>query len=96
MRHFQYFVISLCFGLSIAELLGPEARKEEEKNENEDEESSGGLDNAAKMYPEYTKALADAVNKEIISLQEYADAIRDLKDPKDENNKGISIVYLDK
>ncbi|CAH0756604.1 unnamed protein product [Diatraea saccharalis] len=86
MRRYIFFVLCLCIGLSIAELLGPETQKESKKSEDEDE-SSVTVDTESKVDPEYFKALTDAVNKDIITLQEFADAMRDIKGQKDDENK---------
>lgn len=70
MKRLELFVLVLCFSLSLAELLGPEAKKETgEDDEDNLEVVKGKEDN------DYIKELTDAVNKEFITLQEYADAI---------------------
>lgn len=74
MKRFKVFVLSLCIGLSVAELLGPDMKKEVEKAEEDD--TNEILDTSAKVDPEYISELTDALNKEIITLQEYADALR--------------------
>lgn len=82
-----------CVALSVAELLGPETKKEIEKNDDEDE-TPGSLDSSpSKVDPEYIKELTDAVNKEIVTLQEYADALRKTKGVADEEpNRGRYLI----
>ncbi|CAH0400630.1 unnamed protein product [Chilo suppressalis] len=95
MRRYTFLVLCFCIGLSIGELLGPETRKETEKNEEEDE-SSAALDAESKVDPEYFKALTEAVNKDIITLQEFANAMREVKGEKEEeNNKENNLDQVD-
>ncbi|KAJ0173468.1 hypothetical protein K1T71_010617 [Dendrolimus kikuchii] len=70
MRRLELFVFYLCFVLSVGELLGPDYKKETEDEEDEGLETVKG-----KEDNDYIKELTDAVNKEMITLQEYADAI---------------------
>lgn len=87
MKKLELLVFSLCFVLCLGELSGPDYKKE---TEDEDEE---GLETVkGKEDNDYIKELTDAVNKEIITLQEYADAInkrnKNQRKEDDLENKG--------
>lgn len=94
MKRLELYILYLCVVLTAGELLGPDARKKSEKNDEEDEVSEDS------KYPtvdaDYFKELKDAMNKEIVTLQEYADALRNSKDvPKDEeSNKGTVLLII--
>ncbi|XP_026332861.1 protein sel-1 homolog 1 [Hyposmocoma kahamanoa] len=79
MNRLELYVLCVCLVLSTAELLGPESRKDAEKQS--EEEDSETLDTNPQLDPDYVKDLTDAVNKEIITLQEYADAIKKYNRP---------------
>ncbi|XP_075983312.1 HMG-coA reductase degradation 3 [Anticarsia gemmatalis] len=85
MSRIELYMLCLCVILTTAELLGPDARKKTEKTEDEDESNS--LDTkSSSPEADYLKELTEAMNKEIVTLQEYADALRNSKDiPKDED-----------
>lgn len=81
-------VLCVCVVLSRSELLGPDAKKKSEKSSDTEVEESEPLDTEAKVDPEYIKELTEAVNKEIVTLQEYADVIRKTKAMTQEETKG--------
>ncbi|XP_026743235.1 protein sel-1 homolog 1 isoform X1 [Trichoplusia ni] len=84
MKRFQLYILCLCVILSSAELLGPEARKKTEKDE-EEEPAEGTDSKYDRVSAEYFKELKDAMNREIVNLQEYTEALRSSKDvPKEE------------
>lgn len=98
MKRFQLYILCLCVILSSAELLGPEARKKTEKDE-EEEPAESTDSKYDRVSAEYFKELKDAMNREIVNLQEYTEALRSSKDvPKEEEiNKGkvtIGFFYL--
>lgn len=88
-------MVLLYVALSAAELLGPDMKKEAEKTDDENEISEA-LNTNPKADSEYIKELTDAVNKEIVTLQEYADALKKSKEHKDdkEPNKGSTFYLL--
>ncbi|XP_028168679.1 protein sel-1 homolog 1 isoform X1 [Ostrinia furnacalis] len=91
MKRLELLALCLCVTLSAAELLGPETKKE-----TEEEDASDSLDTGAKVDSEYIKELTDAVNKEISTLQEYADAIKKSQEGKDEEpNKDIQLDQME-
>lgn len=89
MKRFEVLVLCLCVTLSFSELLGPEVHEGSDKNKDEDD-SSETLDNKPRVDEEYIKELTDAVNKEIMTLQEYADVMKSsTSESQDEDsNKG--------
>lgn len=85
MNRYKLFVFVLCFSLTTTDPVGPESRRDSEKNE-EDDVSSEVEETKGKPDSEYIKELTDAMNKEILTLQEYADAMKS-QSSKDETNK---------
>ncbi|XP_049878129.1 protein sel-1 homolog 1 isoform X2 [Pectinophora gossypiella] len=79
MNRWGILVLLLCAVLSAAELLGPDARKDAEKGSEDEDEASEVIDTNTRVDPEYLKELTDAVKKEILTLQEYAEAIKKTK-----------------
>lgn len=91
MKGLEVYVLCLCIFVAAAELVGPEGEKKDVKDKVVGEEESvedADTDPAAEQ--DYVKQLTDAVNKEIVTLHEYAEAIRKNKElPKeDEMNNG--------
>lgn len=80
MNRLELYVLCVCLVLSTAELLGPESRKEAEKQSEDDDSET--LDTNPQVDSDYIKDLTNAVNKEIITLQEYADAMKKNKQPR--------------
>lgn len=89
MDRYKLLVLVLCFSLTTTDPVGPESRKDSEKNE-EDDVSSEVEETKGKPDSEYIKELTDAMNKEILTLQEYADAMKS-QSSKDETNKGLEV-----
>ncbi|XP_052756362.1 protein sel-1 homolog 1 isoform X2 [Galleria mellonella] len=89
-------ILWMCVCLVACELLGPESRKESEKSEDEDDIVES-LDTNAQGDSDYMKQLTEAVNKEILTLQEYAEAFKKTKiEPKDEdNNKDSQLEQME-
>ncbi|XP_037293974.1 protein sel-1 homolog 1 isoform X2 [Manduca sexta] len=85
MNRFEILVLCLCVALSVSELLGPETRKDSEDSEDEDDLES--LDSTTRVDAEYIKELTDAVNKEIMTLKEYADVMKTKELPKEDEDK---------
>lgn len=101
MKRLELYVLYLCVVLSAGELLGPDSRKKREKTDEEDDVNEGNDGSETKYTGQWNsvdaddfKELKDAMNKEIVTLQEYAEALRNTKDvPKDEDsNKGILVI----
>ena len=94
MKRFELYVLYLCVVLSAGELLGPDTRKKSEKNEEEEEVSEDSK--FSNVDADYFKELKDAMNKEIVTLQEYADALRNTKDvlKDEETNKGAVFMII--
>lgn len=89
MTRLELYILCLCVVLSASELLGPEARKKSEKNDEDEEGSESSDTKYNSVDADYFKELKDAMKKEEIVLQEYADALRNARDiPKDEDHKG--------
>lgn len=97
MNCLQLSILCLCVVFISAELLGPESRKKSDNND-EEEEVVERLDSKSNTVDaDYLKELTEAMNKEIVTLQEYADALRSSKDvmPKDDENKGtVDVIML--
>lgn len=91
MKGLEVYVLCLCIFVATAELLGPDGPKKDAKDKVAgEEESVEDADTDPSAEQDYVKQLTDAVNKEIVTLHEYAEAIRKSKElPKeDEINKG--------
>ncbi|XP_061721372.1 protein sel-1 homolog 1 [Cydia pomonella] len=71
MRGIKVFLICLCIIVSAAELLGPESKKKDDKDKEEVEE-----DRAEPESLDFEQDYMKGLNKEIITLHEYAEAIR--------------------
>lgn len=95
MKRLELYLLFLCVVISAGELLGPDSRKKTETND-EEEEGNEGLDTKYNTVDsDYFKELKDAMNKEIVTLQEYADALRNTKDvPKDEESNKGKVVFI--
>ncbi|KAM3959331.1 HMG-coA reductase degradation 3 [Aphomia sociella] len=79
-------LLLLCVCLVTCELLGPETRKDNQKSDDEDDIVET-LDTNSQTDTDYIKHLTEAVNKEILTLQEYAEVIKKSKsDAKDEDS----------
>ncbi|KAJ2938511.1 hypothetical protein O0L34_g13007 [Tuta absoluta] len=76
MSRWDIYVLCLCAVLCAGELLGPDSKKDPEKSSEDDEEILDTIDTNAQVNPEYLKQLTEAVNKEMLNLQEYADAVK--------------------
>ncbi|XP_050354285.1 protein sel-1 homolog 1 isoform X2 [Nymphalis io] len=75
MNHLKVYILWLCFVLSAATALGPESNKKGEDSSDDDEKSLENLESEAINDPEYYNELTEAINKQIMSMQEYADAV---------------------
>ncbi|KAI8427300.1 hypothetical protein MSG28_001887 [Choristoneura fumiferana] len=86
MKGLEVYVLCLCIFVATAELLGPEGQKKDVKDKVADEEESvEDADTDTTAEQDYVKQLTDAVNKEIVTLHEYAEAIRKSKElPKED------------
>lgn len=88
MPRFEVFILCICVVLSTSELIGPDSRKEKEKNN--EEEDAQEVDDKNKVDPKYLKELEEAVNQELseamneelLTFKDYADALRSTKDMK--------------
>lgn len=95
MGRLDFLVIWMCVAIAVGELLGPESRKNDEEDPKEmqdDEEEIIQRINrdVGQTDIEYAQHLTEAVRKEIVSLKEYAEAMKKLREPKEnEENKGI-------
>lgn len=92
MNRLELYVLCVCLVLSTAELLGPESRNDAEKRSDDDDSETP--DTNAQVDSDYIKDLTDAVNKEIITLQEYADAIKKHKHPNKGDNVNFSFFQI--
>ncbi|XP_050551633.1 protein sel-1 homolog 1 isoform X1 [Spodoptera frugiperda] len=96
MTRLELYILCLCVVLSASELLGPEARKKSEKNDEDEEGSEGSDTKYNSVDADYFKELKDAMKKEEIVLQEYADALRNARDiPKDEDHKETHLDQME-
>nr|XP_026498940.1 protein sel-1 homolog 1 isoform X1 [Vanessa tameamea]XP_026498941.1 protein sel-1 homolog 1 isoform X1 [Vanessa tameamea] len=75
MDHLKVYILWLCFVLSAATALGPESNKKAEDSSDDDEKSLENLESETLNDPEYYNELTEAINKQIMSMQEYADAV---------------------
>lgn len=94
MTRLNWSVIYFCVALSMAELLGPESRKDKEKISDDDSGNSVKLDPNSKVSTEFIEKLTDAVQKEMEAPQNAADITKnnldknkESEDSKEENFK---------
>lgn len=98
MQRFRVFILCLCVISTASELVGPESRKEKEKNNKEEDVQE--VENKNKLNPEYLKELEEAVNQELseamnkeqLTFKEYSDAVRSTKDMKGLFRSGIVFI----
>lgn len=98
MEHLKLYILWLCFVLSAAKLLGPEDQKKSEDSEDE-ENPLNNLVLEGQADPEYYAELTEAINKQIKSMQDQADAVKKSTDnnkEEEDDSKGIfyNIIYV--
>ncbi|XP_023950044.2 protein sel-1 homolog 1 isoform X2 [Bicyclus anynana] len=77
MDNLRLYIVWLCFVLSAAELLGPEARKK--NSEDDDDNSLEELKEEGKIDPDLLNEISEAMNlefKQMREMREYNEAIR--------------------
>ncbi|CAH2044650.1 unnamed protein product, partial [Iphiclides podalirius] len=84
MSRLYWFVFYLCVAFSTGELLGPESRKVKGQFDDDESDSLEKSDPNAKVGVEYLKKLSDAVQKELATLQNAAEALKDRIDKNEE------------
>lgn len=96
MNRLEFYILCLCIILTTAELLGPDVHKKSDKNEDE-EETTEDTHTEGSPEADYLKELTAAMSKEIVTLQEYAEALRQSNEaPKDEDiNKDSHLDHME-
>ncbi|XP_060805146.1 protein sel-1 homolog 1 isoform X2 [Amyelois transitella] len=101
MGRLELLVIWLCIAVVACELLGPENPKSDEEDPKEMQDDEEEIirrinTDVGQTDLEYARHLTEAVKKEIVSLKEYAEALRKIKDPKQEDeNKDIHLEQME-
>ncbi|CAK1583991.1 unnamed protein product [Parnassius mnemosyne] len=78
MNSLYWSIIYLCIVLSTAELLGPESRKDKEKNDDDDSEISENPDINKKFRDGFLKMLTESIKDNFDKNEEIEETIKDL------------------
>lgn len=90
MENLKLYILWLCVVISTAKLLGPEDQKKSEDSSEDEDSTLGNLVIEGQVDPEYYAELTEAINKQIRSMQDHADAIKKTTGilKEEEENKG--------
>lgn len=91
MEHLKLYILWLCFVISTAKLLGPEDQKKSENSEDE-ENTLNNIVLEGQADPEYYAEFTEAINKQIKSMQDQADAFKksaSSNKAEEDDSKGI-------